>query len=106
MKTLRRSFFALLLCAGALPAAQAVDGVIRFHGAVVEDTNCKPLVQPGSTAVRVECDAERARAAGEPADRFRISARSVTVDVQPIPLTSAKQGRAEGKAYRVTLSYR
>jgi hypothetical protein len=53
----------------------------------------------------VECDAERARAAGKPADRYRVSANRVKVDVQTVPLRARHAGQQDTQGYIITLAY-
>lgn len=106
MSTLQCRLSLLLLCASSvLPAAHAADGTIYFQGAIVEAASCTPQVQSRKVAVRVECDAERARAAGKPADRYRVGASRVQVDVQPVPLKARQPGQKDAQGYIITLAY-
>lgn len=96
----------LMLCTVALsPAARAADGIIHFQGAIVEPASCLPQVQSRAVPFRIECDAERARAAGKPADRFRLSARHVRVQTRPVVLKAQVPGRRDAQGYEVTLAY-
>ncbi|HEY9274694.1 hypothetical protein [Achromobacter sp.] len=105
MSKLQYRLSLLLLCASStLPAAHAADGTIRFQGAIVEAASCMPQVQSRKVAVRVECDAERARAAGKPA-RDLVSANRVQVDVQPVSLKAPRPGQKDAQGYIVTLAY-
>ncbi|CAB3646942.1 hypothetical protein [Achromobacter aegrifaciens] len=106
MSKLQYRLSLLLLCASSvLPAARAADGTIYFHGAIVEAASCTPQVQSRKATVRVECDAERARAAGKPADRYRVSANRVKVDVQTVPLRARHAGQQDTQGYIITLAY-
>ncbi|MGB3436273.1 hypothetical protein [Achromobacter sp.] len=105
MSKLQYRLSLLLLCAsGVLPAAHAADGTIHFQGAIVEAASCMPQVQPRKVAVRLECDAERAHAAGKPA-RDRVSASRVQVDVQPVSLKASRPGQKDAQGYIITLAY-
>nr|WP_312131377.1 hypothetical protein [Stenotrophomonas pavanii] len=96
----------LMLCTVALSsAARAADGIIHFQGAIVEPASCLPQVQSRAVPFRIECDAERARAAGKPADRFRLSARHVRVQTRPVVLKAQVPGRHDAQGYEVTLAY-
>ncbi len=106
MSKLQYRLSLLMLCASSvLPAAHAADGTIYFRGAIVEAASCTPQVQSRKVAVRVECDAERARAAGKPADRYRVSASRVNVNVQPITLKALQPGQKDTVGYLVTMAY-
>ncbi|WLW60666.1 hypothetical protein RA224_26070 [Achromobacter aegrifaciens] len=106
MSKLQYRLSLLLLCASSvLPAAHAADGTIYFHGAIVEAASCTPQIQPKRLAVRVECDAERARAAGKPAYRYGVNASRVQVDVQPVSLKARQTGQKDAQGYIITLAY-
>jgi len=99
-------FSTLLLCAWALPSAgHAADGIIHFQGAIVEPASCLPQLQSRKAPFRIECDAERAQAAGKPADRFRLSARHVRVQARPVVLKAQIPGNRDAQGYEVTLAY-
>lgn len=95
----------LLAASSVLSSAHAADGIIHFQGAIVEAASCTPQVQSRKPLVRVECDAERARAAGQPADRYRVSSNRVNVDVRTITLKAVQPGQKDGRGYIVTLAY-
>ncbi|WP_088138866.1 type 1 fimbrial protein [Achromobacter xylosoxidans] len=101
----RLSLLLLGVSSSILPAAHAADGTIYFQGAIVEAASCTPQVQSRKAVVRLECDAERARAAGIPADRYRLSASRVQVDVQPVSLKARQAGQKDAQGYIVTLAY-
>ncbi len=106
MSKLQHRLYLLLLSASCLvPAAHAADGTIHFQGAIVEAASCLPQIQSRKAAVRVECDAERARAAGKPADRYRLSASRVQVGIQPVTLKAPQPGQRDSQGYIVTLAY-
>lgn len=106
MSKLQYRLSLLLLCASSvLPAAHAADGTIHFQGAIVEAASCTPQVQSRKATVRVECDAERAQAAGKPVDRYRVSASRVNVDVQSITLKARQAGQKDAQGYIVTVAY-
>lgn len=106
MSKLQSRLSLLLLCASSvLPAAHAADGTIYFRGAIVEAASCTPQMLSRKAAVRVECDAERARAAGKPADRYRVSASRVNVNVQTITLKAQQPGQKDALGYLVTMAY-
>lgn len=93
----------LLSVAGAVSTVHAQGGEIRFYGAIVEPASCSPKTRPGSLQVSVECEAERARAAGQPVKASTRSARHVQVRVDPLPAREGAQGKT--RHYVVTLSY-
>lgn len=99
-------FSTLLLCAlGPASAGHAADGIIHFQGAIVEPASCLPQLQPRMAPFRIWCDAERAQAAGKPADRFRLSVRHVRVQTRPVVLKTDVPGRRDVQGYEVTLAY-
>ena len=103
MITPRRCLPVLLLSvAGAVSTVHAQGGD-PFYGAIVEPASCSPKTRPGSLQVSVECEAERARAAGQHAKASMRSARHVQVRVDPLPAREGAQGKT--KHYVVTLSY-
>lgn len=104
MITPRRCLPVLFLSvAGAVSMVHAQGGEIRFYGAIVEPASCSPKTRPGSLQVSVECEAERARAAGQPVTGSMRSARHVQVRVDPLPAREGAQGKTRN--YVVTLSY-
>lgn len=93
MSKLHRHLPLLLLCAlGPFATAQAADGIIHFQGAIVEAASCAPKGQVRTALAPIECDAERARAAHLPADRFRLSVKHVRSMPGPSRRTKTKKG--------------
>ena len=104
MITPRRCLPVLLLSvAGAVSTVHAQGGEIRFTAPSWSRASCSPKTRPGSLQVSVECEAERARAAGQPVKASMRSARHVQVRVDPLPAREGAQGKT--RHYVVTLSY-
>ncbi|MGZ0102179.1 hypothetical protein [Achromobacter sp. KK8] len=85
--------------------ADASQGVIHFRGAIVESNPCSATLPAHGRKVRIECEADNARAGGLPENASRLGAKQVRASVTKIVIPPAGAEKRAQTGYLITLSY-